>query len=70
MSNFMNYHLPHCVHCQDTLLSAPEKEDGYWFMRCLSCGARNILSQPPLPLFVPEPESTDALFIGYIDAQA
>jgi hypothetical protein len=54
MSNFMYYHLPHCIHCKDTLLSAPEKEDGYWFMRCLSCGARNILSQPPLPFFAPE----------------
>ena len=54
MPNFMNYHLPPCVHCHDPLLSAPEKEDGYWFMRCLSCGARNILSQPPLPSLAPE----------------
>jgi DNA-directed RNA polymerase subunit RPC12/RpoP len=56
---------PHCIHCGESLTSAPEKEDGYRFIRCLACGARNILAEESSI----EPEAEE-LFIGYINAQA
>ena len=63
----MNYHQAHCIHWGEDLSSPPEKEEGYWFLRCLTCGARNILAEHPLPSSEPD---TEDLFIGYIDAQA
>lgn len=33
-----------CLHCGQELTQDPEKERGDWFLRCLGCGARNILA--------------------------
>jgi hypothetical protein len=33
-----------CRHCQSPLVVSPEWESGDWFIRCLVCGARNILA--------------------------
>ena len=60
-------HPTDCLHCGESLTSEPEKEKGFWFLRCLSCGAHNILAGPPLPAS-PEPDTED-LLIGYTDAQ-
>jgi hypothetical protein len=54
----------HCLRCGEKLGQPLEKEDGDWFVRCLSCGARNILGQLPLTGFVPELLS-DVTFIGW-----
>jgi hypothetical protein len=62
----MTHHV-YCIHCGESLIAEPEKEKGFWFLRCLSCGARNILAEHPLPS--PEPD-TEEIFIGYIDAPA
>jgi len=32
-----------CIHCGRTLNSSPEPDAGDWIIRCLSCGARNII---------------------------
>jgi DNA-directed RNA polymerase subunit RPC12/RpoP len=64
----MKYQNYLCLHCGEELSSPPEKEEGYWFLRCLACGARNILAEHPLPSSL-EPDTED-LLIGYIDAQA
>jgi DNA-directed RNA polymerase subunit RPC12/RpoP len=64
----MKYQNYPCRHCGEDLTSPPEKEEGYWFLRCLACGTRNILAEPPLPAS-PEPDTED-LFIGYLHAQA
>jgi hypothetical protein len=34
----------HRLHCGEELNQAPEKERGDWFLRCLSCSARNIIT--------------------------
>ena len=36
----MNYH---CAHCGRPLTSSPEQDAGDWIIRCLVCGARNIV---------------------------
>jgi DNA-directed RNA polymerase subunit RPC12/RpoP len=36
-----------CAHCGKPLLSSPEREAGDWVIRCLACGARNII----IPVF-------------------
>jgi DNA-directed RNA polymerase subunit RPC12/RpoP len=36
----MNYT---CTHCGRALTASPEPEAGDWIIRCLSCGARNIV---------------------------
>jgi hypothetical protein len=33
-----------CRRCQSPLVVSPEWECGDWFMRCLVCGARNLLA--------------------------
>ena len=33
-----------CKRCQAALTSEPEYEDYDWFLRCLACGARNLLT--------------------------
>lgn len=61
----------YCIHCGEELVSAPEKEEGYWFVRCLACGAHNVLAQPPLPSLDPdEPAPADEPFIGYIEPKS
>ncbi len=60
----MTYHTP-CLHCGEGLTSEPEKEKGFWFIRCLACGACNILAEPPLPAS-PEPDTEEV----FIHAQA
>ena len=37
-------HLHHCTRCSEELAGNPEKERGDWFIRCLGCGARNIIA--------------------------
>jgi DNA-directed RNA polymerase subunit RPC12/RpoP len=32
-----------CKRCQAALTSEPEYEDYDWFLRCLDCGAKNLL---------------------------
>lgn len=32
-----------CAHCQADLSECPEKEFGDWIVRCLECGAKNII---------------------------
>lgn len=32
-----------CRHCDTELDSSPERSEGDWFIRCLSCGAKNIV---------------------------
>jgi hypothetical protein len=34
----------YCRHCLSPLVTSPEWESGDWFMRCLVCGARNVLA--------------------------
>jgi DNA-directed RNA polymerase subunit RPC12/RpoP len=36
-----------CAHCSQQLTSSPERDAGDWFIRCLSCGAHNII----IPVF-------------------
>ena len=33
-----------CKRCQTLLASEPEYEDYDWFLRCLTCGAKNLLA--------------------------
>jgi RNase P subunit RPR2 len=33
-----------CKNCDQPLMSTPEFEFGEWFVRCLSCGAKNIVT--------------------------
>ena len=33
-----------CKRCQAELTTEPECEDYDWFLRCLSCGAKNLLA--------------------------
>jgi hypothetical protein len=33
-----------CRRCQSPLVASPEWEPGDWFIRCLACGARNVLA--------------------------
>lgn len=37
-----------CLHCQAELLSSPECQDRQWFIRCLDCGAKNLVVIGPL----------------------
>lgn len=32
-----------CAHCQAVLSECPEKEFEDWIVRCLECGARNVI---------------------------
>ena len=32
-----------CTHCGQALTTSPEPDAGDWIIRCLSCGARNII---------------------------
>ena len=32
-----------CKRCQSSLTTEPEYEDYDWFLRCLACGAKNLL---------------------------
>ena len=32
-----------CRHCESPLSTDPECEDGEWFLRCLVCGAKNVI---------------------------
>jgi len=32
-----------CIRCQAALTSEPKYEDYDWFLRCLVCGAKNLL---------------------------
>ena len=34
----------YCRHCLSQLVGNPEWESGDWFIRCLVCGARNLLA--------------------------
>ena len=34
----------YCRHCLSKLVANPEWESGDWFIRCLTCGARNLLA--------------------------
>jgi hypothetical protein len=34
----------YCRHCLSQLVASPEWESGDWFIRCLACGARNLLA--------------------------
>jgi DNA-directed RNA polymerase subunit RPC12/RpoP len=36
-----------CAHCGRQLSSSPEQDAGDWIIRCLACGARNII----IPVF-------------------
>ena len=33
-----------CKRCQASLTTEPEYEDYDWFLRCLGCGAKNLLA--------------------------
>jgi hypothetical protein len=33
-----------CKRCQASLTTEPEYEDHDWFLRCLACGAKNLLA--------------------------
>jgi hypothetical protein len=33
-----------CKHCDQPLMASPELEFGEWFIRCLNCGAKNIVT--------------------------
>ena len=33
-----------CIRCQASLTTEPEYEDYDWFLRCLDCGAKNLLT--------------------------
>lgn len=35
--------LLHCAHCQADLYECPDKEFGDWIVRCLDCGAKNVI---------------------------
>jgi len=32
-----------CAHCRGKLSECPEKEFGDWIVRCLECGAKNLI---------------------------
>lgn len=32
-----------CAHCQADLSECPEREFEDWIMRCLACGAKNVI---------------------------
>jgi len=32
-----------CTHCGRALTTPPEQDTGDWIIRCLACGARNIV---------------------------
>ena len=32
-----------CRHCECPVTTDPECEDGNWFLRCLVCGAKNVI---------------------------
>jgi hypothetical protein len=36
--------IPYCRHCLSQLDAKLEWESGDWFIRCLVCGARNLLA--------------------------
>ncbi len=36
-----------CAHCGRALSAAPEQDAGDWIIRCLLCGARNVI----IPIF-------------------
>jgi DNA-directed RNA polymerase subunit RPC12/RpoP len=36
-----------CAECASALDQAPERSEGAWVIRCLACGARNII----VPIF-------------------